>query len=283
MKTPGRKPFGDCVYDQTVIGIIKLKRRARKRKDGQEELKETSYAQIARELEAEHYKTHTGVPWYGQMVRKLLNRPEKPAKPVKKSVNRGLGSRDKMSIEQVEDCRAVCTDRDRMIFEVLITCGLRASELCSLQVRDMAVYSGKSEIDIRGKRGKGKITRSVEIDPELADRIREHIEEKRPDTGPKDAVFLNIWDRPLKYPALLARIISIGEKAKVSWLRPHKCRHTAAVFLYNHTLDILAVKKFLGHLSVKTTEIYADCDESKKKANAAGLFASLNPKKKRNT
>ncbi len=284
MSKAGRKPFGYCVYDQNVIGIIRIKRRARKRTKKmmkeQEEQQETSFAQIAWELEDEGYKTHTGVKWYPQLVAKILKMPEVEKKKAKSS-NRSLGSRDKMSIEQVWACRAVCPERDRIIMETLLNCGLRATELCSMQIQDVAVYSGKSEIDIRGKGGHGKVTRTVEIDPDPAARFREYLEEKRPIAGPKEAVFLNIWDRPLLYPSLLARIKSIGKKAKIPWLTTHKFRHTSAVFLYNHTLDILAVKKFLGHKSVKTTEIYADTDESKRKANAAGLFAALNEQENR--
>lgn len=272
----GRKPFGYCDYDLMVIGIIKLKRRARKRKEGQKELKETPYAQIARELEDEGYKTHTGVPWYGQLVCKLLNRPEAEKIVKKKSINRGLGSKDYLSIEQIEACRAVCPARDRMIFELLITVGLRAAELCSLQVQDIAVYAGKSEIDIRGKGGRGEVTRTNEIAPQLAFNLRVYLQAHRSEAGAEEPVFLNVWGWPLKYPALLDRIKSIGRKAEIFWLRPHKCRHTAAVFLYNYSLSILAVKKFLGHHSVKTTEIYADTLESKEKAHAEGLFRALN-------
>lgn len=279
MGKSGRKPFGHNDYDQTIVNIIKLKRRARKRKDGKKELKETSFAQIARELEAEHYKTHTEVPWYGQLVSKILNRPDKEKKveKKKKTKHRRLGSKDKMSIEQVEACRKVCPQKDRMIYEILVIVGLRATEICLLQVQDIAVYAGKSEIDIRGKGGEGKVTRTNEVSPELAADLREYLSSYRPDAGPEDAVFLNVWGRPLRYPPLLARIKSIGKKAKVFWLRPHKCRHTAATFLYNYTLDPFAVRDFLGHLSVKTTEIYTQSDEAKKKAHAAGLFAALNP------
>jgi len=271
------------------MGKTGRKRRARKRTKDQVklkiEIKETSFAQIARELEAEHYKTHTGVKWYGQLVSKILDRPEKVKKVKKqgKIKKRRLGSKDKLSIEQVEACRTVCPQKDRMLFEVLVTVGLRATEACLLQIQDIAVYVGKSEIDIRGKGGRGKVTRTNVISPELASALGYYIFNYRDKAGPEDSVFLNVWGRPLRYPALLARIKSIGAKAKIFWLTPHKLRHTAATFLYNYTLDPFAVRDFLGHASVTTTEIYAHSAESKEKEYAAGLFAALNPARNKQT
>ena len=268
MSNSGRKNFGEYPDEQAVIQIIKIKRRIRKGRGA-----ETTYAQIARELNAEGYETQTKKPWYPQIIAKILNRPEKVKK--KQAVRHGLGVHDFLSKEQLRNCRLVCPGRDRMIFELLVTVGLRAAELLSLELQDIGIEQGKSQIDIRGKGGGGEVTRSNEISAGLADQMRSYLKENRPVAEAEEPVFLNVHGRPLKYKALLERIKSIGEKAGVNWLRPHKLRHTAAVFLYNYSLDILAVKKFLGHKSVKTTEIYADTLESKKKEQAEGLFKAL--------
>lgn len=267
----GRKKYGYYPDEQAVINVIKIKRRARKGASGP-----TSFARIARELNDEGYKTISKKPWYPQIVRKIIDRIEKPeeVKKTRQIPKPCLGIHDYLDSEQLKKCRAVCPERDRMIFEVLVTCGIRACELCAMKIGDIDL--GKRKMDIRGKGGHGKVTRTIKIATVLTRRIGKYLKENRSNAGSKEPVFLNIWGRPMKYKCLLDRIKSIAKKADIDWLRPHKLRHTAAFFLYNYKKDLLAVKDYLGHSSVKTTEIYAKTAEIDNEDQAEGLFAALN-------
>jgi len=48
-------------------------------------------------------------------------------------------------------------------------------------------------------------------------------------------------------------------------LSPHKIRHTTAMELVNSGVDLIYIRDLLGHVSVKSTEIYAKADSSKKR------------------
>ncbi|GAF97070.1 unnamed protein product, partial [marine sediment metagenome] len=78
---------------------------------------------------------------------------------------------------------------NQMIIDLLLNSGLRAEELCQLQIRDLPHYHGKLVIDVR--EGKGSVQRSVVISSALAKRIKLFIKHYRKAAKSKSPLFVN--------------------------------------------------------------------------------------------
>lgn len=141
-----------------------------------------------------------------------------------------------------------------MIVDVLLNTGLRAGELCRLQMRDMPHCHGKLVINVR--KGKGGIQRSVQISQKLTRRIERFVRDYRRNSKPRSPLFINEQGRPLSYESLRSKIKKIGTAVGL-WMTPHKLRHTYAMEYYKRYHDIFALQSQLGHKDPKTTMIYA--------------------------
>jgi len=144
--------------------------------------------------------------------------------------------------------------RDRAIFELLFSTGLRVSELVGLNLDDI---NNRDELKIHGKGNKdrlvvyGKKCRSCLMDYiSVRDKfiIRENNE---------TALFLNkygdrLTDRGVRY--LLT--MRIKQMSLVKNISPHSLRHSFATSLIRNGADIRTVQTLLGHSSLSTTQIY---------------------------
>ena len=267
MKT-GRKPYGSNAAEQAVVGVIKLKRRQRKG-----HLSQTGPYVIARELNAEgKYKPQRGLVWTGQAVTKILARIERldqdesKRKPAAKKTM--LTADDYLTAEQVEKllkdgCQSA---RDEMVVRVLVGSGLRAEEFCELQVRDLGIDGGKSQIDVR--HGKGNKARSVFIGPRLAELLRRYRIEEMEKNGRLSRLFGR------SYRTLHRLVSRVGKRAGFFGLHPHALRHTFGTILYNYGRDIFFIADQMGHASTDTTRIYAKV-LTERKLEQAAIFDRL--------
>jgi site-specific recombinase XerD len=281
MKKPGRKAYGYRAKEREIIERIVRKRRPRK--GGLV----VSYCQIAQELNDEGYRTRTGKPWYpiavGRIIAKGLEYYQKlhdrkePEEVKKKQVKKEyLDSNDYLTAEEVATCRAVLADSDRVIFEVLIGSGLRASECCGLEVRDIGIYARKSQIDVR--LGKGAKRRSVIIGPRLKGVLTDYLEERPAlKLATWAPLFINRRSKQLTYWDLYSRIRKIRERSGVKCLHPHALRHTFGTYLYNYKKDLEYVREQLGHSNINTTRIYAKTLSIEKIEQMEGYEKSFDP------
>ena len=265
-----RKKYGHYVEERSVIEVIKIKRRTRK---GAE--RPTSFRRIAAELNGEGYRTQSGRRWYGLMVKIVLERENGAAgrKKPGRAAKTELGVNDYLTAAEVDACRRAADAHEYPIFETLLGSGLRASELCALEIRDLGLTAGKSQIDVC--RGKGAKFRTVGIGGRLRRFLVWYVEHVRPAAGPSEPVFLNRKGRRLAYQNLYYAIKCVRRKSGVRHLHPHSLRHTFGMFLYNYRNNIEHVKKQLGHASIATTEIYAKAFDGNKKEEMAGFERSL--------
>ncbi len=150
--------------------------------------------------------------------------------------------------------------RDRAIFELLFSTGLRVSELISLN-RD-SVNLNKREFMVRGK---GQKDRPVFVTQSAADAVQDYLDERK-DSLP--ALFLNnSRNQPAAgtsgdYRRLTSRSIeriinkyvrAAGITKKVT---PHTLRHSFATDLLMNGADLRSVQSLLGHSNISTTQIY---------------------------
>lgn len=148
--------------------------------------------------------------------------------------------------------------RNYCLLEVLYGCGMRVSELCSMQIKDIDF----SDLSIM-VHGKGSKDRIVLMYQEMADHLRRYISTFRLDllyrSKQEDnrTVFLNkngtsLTPRGVRY--ILDELIrSCGEAFHIS---PHMLRHSFATALLNNGADLRSVQELLGHENLSTTQIY---------------------------
>ena len=147
--------------------------------------------------------------------------------------------------------------RDYAIITLFLNCGLRLSELVSIDIKDIKFDECKMTVI-----GKGNKERTIYLNKACMSAINDYIE-IRPKEGikldDKDALFLSerlerISRRTVQYIVYKELKAAGLDTEKYS---AHKLRHTAATLMYQYGgVDIRALQELLGHESIATTEIY---------------------------
>jgi site-specific recombinase XerD len=166
--------------------------------------------------------------------------------------------------------------RDRALFLFLYNSGARADEAAKLCIDDLNLHGGAdstlSSVCFYGKGGKVRIcplwaSTTAILGNLIAGRSGE------------EPVFLNRRSEPLtrfgihvivtRYAQAAMRRVPEMRKKRIS---PHTIRHTTATHLLCAGVDINTIRAWLGHVSIKTTNICAETD-LQMKAKALGLCA----------
>ena len=148
--------------------------------------------------------------------------------------------------------------RDRAMLELLYACGLRISELISLDVLNINIRQGLVSV-----RGKGEKERIVPMGEEALDWISDYIAFGRDqllgDNQSSSCLFLSNRGTRMTRQTFWYRIKQYASKAGVdNRLSPHTIRHAFATHLLNHGADLRTVQLLLGHTSLSTTQIYTE-------------------------
>ena len=158
--------------------------------------------------------------------------------------------------------------QNELIIRLVLGSGLRASELCGLNLEDLPVIHNQNEIYI--KDGKGGKSRSVMIPQSIADLIAKYCKIAHKDLDPDKPLLLNEKAARMSYPSLYAKIKGIGARAGIK-LHPHMLRHSYACNLYEIERDLYLVSDQLGHSSTDTTHIYAKTKDPHKRRQIEAL------------
>lgn len=171
-----------------------------------------------------------------------------------------------LKVEEVEKflesipCSTELEVRDKAMFEILYSCGLRVSELVNLRLQN--IDFDEELLRFMGKGDKERITPVGGVGMLFLKKYlrtgRYKIEKERK----SDYVFLNkngkkmtrqgFWKILKKY----ARRINIDKN-----LYPHIFRHSFATHMLQRGADLRTVQELLGHSSISTTEIYTNLDK----------------------
>ncbi len=167
-------------------------------------------------------------------------------------------------------------ERDYCILALFLNCGLRISELVSLNLSDIR------RDDTLRVVGKGNKERTVYLNPTCLAAIRRYLQ-VRPADGVKDrnALFISRNLRRISVRAVQNVVQKFLQKAGLDGqgYSAHKLRHTAATLMYQHgDVDVLLLKEILGHENLSTTEIYTHVVDSQlRAAMQANPLANLSP------
>ncbi len=150
--------------------------------------------------------------------------------------------------------------RNKAIFELLYSSGLRVSELVQLDVENVQKQKGILRI-----LGKGSKERIVPVGEPAQSAITYYLEHGRPLLVKEEAqaLFLNrqgtrLTTRGVEY--ILEQYVKQGAlKYKVT---PHAFRHSFATHLLDNGADLRVIQELLGHESLSTTQIYTEVSAS---------------------
>lgn len=163
--------------------------------------------------------------------------------------------------------------RDQAILELLYFTGIRAQELCNLNMQDVNFYNRTIRV-----LGKGNKERIVPFTEECKKSLKNYLDKSRPILFKRNpqfspAIFLNskgnrLTTRGLEY--ILDQIeIKTGEYNKI---HPHMLRHTFATELLENGADLRVIQELLGHSSINSTQIYTHVSDEMVKEEYQNCF-----------
>ncbi len=144
--------------------------------------------------------------------------------------------------------------RDRALFELIYSCGLRVSE--ALGLTSSSLFLDQRLVRVLGKRSKERLTPLGGVAVYWLER---YLSEGRPKLmSPKyttDYIFLNRLGRPLTRKGAWKRFHEYGTLAGIE-AKIHTLRHSFATHLLQGGADLRVVQELLGHADIGTTQIY---------------------------
>lgn len=162
----------------------------------------------------------------------------------------------------------------------LYNTGARVSEVTKLQVRDLTLDRNRGGHDLVTLHGKGGKTRQCPLWPETERVLAEEIVGRAPEAPVFVSRLGNAFTRFGVY-RLVERCAADVPALAGRKVTPHVIRHTTACHLVLAGVDINTIRAWLGHVSISTTNIYAEIDLTLK-ANAVALceVSSTRPRRR---
>ena len=146
--------------------------------------------------------------------------------------------------------------RNRAIFEMLYSSGIRISELAAMDIADVDFSAAVVRVF-----GKGRKQRIVPVGQKALmaikayrTQLQKQADRKTVKSGP---LFLNRFQKRLT-PRSIARILKklVSAVGLLTPISPHALRHTFATHMLDAGADLRAVQELLGHKSLSTTQKY---------------------------
>ncbi|APZ96357.1 tyrosine-type recombinase/integrase [Fuerstiella marisgermanici] len=203
------------------------------------------------------------IEWYGELA----------TIPVKKRTRTMIAYLEKDEMDGLlgaPDPSTAQGQRDFAVLLFLYNTGARADEVAQLQISQVVLSDGQQSLV--KFRGKGNKERTCPLWKRTVDTIRPLIEER----DPSERVFLNRNGQPysrfginglVKRNAVEA--VNVCSTISSKRVTTHVIRHTTATHLLRSGVDINTIRSWLGHVSLATTNVYAEVDlEMKAKALA---------------
>jgi integrase/recombinase XerD len=173
--------------------------------------------------------------------------------------------------------------RDRALLVFLYNTGVRADEAAQVKIVDLLLAYSSRDHSLVQVRGKGNRLRRCPLWPQTVGELSSLIA-GRP---PTDHVFLNRCGRPITRYGIHTMIERYVQRTMPGMpslaskrVSPHTIRHATATHLLRAGVDINTIRAWLGHVSLNTTNVYAEVDlEMKAKALATCEVRGAVPQK----
>jgi integrase/recombinase XerD len=168
--------------------------------------------------------------------------------------------------EEIQQLYNTCRSfTERALLSLAYGCGLRVSEIVSLNVEDIKL---REQILIV-KRGKGNKRRVIPLSNKVKEDLYNYCYHERPITlalGETAFIFNSKGGRMKKhtYNKVLKSLVEHAENEaiKQKQISMHTLRHSIATHLLEQGMSIEQVREFLGHAEIETTEIYTHISQT---------------------
>jgi integrase/recombinase XerC len=149
--------------------------------------------------------------------------------------------------------------RDRAMFELLYSSGLRLGELVALDLDDGRLDLRQGEVTVTGK---GARTRTVPVGGRAREALREWLKARALIARPAErALFVGARGARIAPGTVEARLRAWAKRQGLgAAVHPHMLRHSFASHVLESSQDLRAVQEMLGHASIATTQIYTHLD-----------------------
>lgn len=189
--------------------------------------------------------------------------------PVKKSVpkQRAVFTRDEIKILlNIPDDHYETGLRDKVMLSLMYATGARAQEICDLRVKDIRINNESASITLTGK---GSKVRQVGISKKLAETLQKYIYHRHIDIYPEKHIFSSQTHEHMTISCVegvYKKYVALAKEQNPTLFQadsypPHSMRHSTACHLLEAGVDIITIKNILGHVSVQTTQIYAEISQ----------------------
>ena len=149
--------------------------------------------------------------------------------------------------------------RDRAMFELLYSSGLRLAELIALDTDDGRLDLRQAEVTVTGKGGKA---RTVPVGGRARDALRDWLKARALLAAPQEpALFVGARGRRIAPGTVQARLRAWAKRQGLgASVHPHMLRHSFASHVLQSSQDLRAVQEMLGHASISSTQVYTHLD-----------------------
>ncbi|WP_428081257.1 site-specific tyrosine recombinase/integron integrase [Candidatus Avelusimicrobium alvi] len=161
--------------------------------------------------------------------------------------------------------------RDKALFELMYSSGLRRSEVTGLNIKDVDYFNGIVKVF-----GKGAKERLVPVTDAALDALKIYLA-CRKNPQPDDALFLNKNGKRLTGDGLAYIFKNTAIASHLARkVTPHSLRHSFATHLLNNGCDLRSLQEMLGHKSLSATQVYTHVSLEKLKS----VYEHAHPKNK---
>ncbi len=164
--------------------------------------------------------------------------------------------------------------RDRAMFELFYSSGLRLAELAGLDLMALDLAAGEATVT-----GKGRKTRQTPIGRKAVEAMTHWLAVRNSmGAAAETAVFVNRHGARLSMRQIQSRLDRWAKKAGMdTHVHPHRLRHSFATHVLQSSGDLRAVQEMLGHANISTTQIYTHLDYQ----HLAKVYDTAHPRAKR--
>lgn len=202
-----------------------------------------------------------------------------PIKKSKKTVVSYLSSEAVQILLAQPDKHTPKGRRDLTLLSILYDSGARVQEVVDIKVCDITLQE-QAVITLTGK---GNKTRRVPLMKNTADLLKSYVQENKLDRPGRNEnpLFTNNQHRKLTKEGvayILTKYVTSARKISTivpPEVNPHMLRHSKAMHLLQAGVNLIYIRDFLGHVDIKTTEIYARADTEMQRKAVENLYPNM--------
>jgi site-specific recombinase XerD len=200
--------------------------------------------------------------------------PANPVIPKRHFIRQGRRLPRDVQDEVLDRFFAVITStRDRAIFLLMLRCGLRIEEVHHLSLDNLYLQTSRGTLPRLWLWGKNDAQRVAYLSAEALDALNDWLA-VRP-TVKSQAVFLNRSNERLSISGIQKRLTLYRRQADLH-LSAHQLRHTFGRHLVEAGVPVTTIQRLLGHVRLKTTELYIHVSDQQVQADYQAAMAQLN-------